>query len=66
MFEFAVLASLRASQLVRGCSPRVDGIHTVAITAQLEIAGGMIAGLPIEAVAIRTPDGDVSGPPNQQ
>jgi hypothetical protein len=41
-FEFVVLASLRASQLTRGCLPRIDGDHTVAMTAQLEIACGMV------------------------
>ena len=41
-FEFAVMASLRASQLTRGCLPRVEGGHTVAVTAQLEIAEGKV------------------------
>jgi len=41
-FEFAVLASLRAAQLCRGCSPRVEGDHCVAVTAQMEIAGGTV------------------------
>jgi hypothetical protein len=45
-FEFVVLASLRASQLKRGCRPRVEGHHTVAVTAQLEIAGGTVVALP--------------------
>jgi DNA-directed RNA polymerase subunit K/omega len=37
-FEFSVLSSLRAVQLNRGCTPRVDGRHKVAVTAQREIA----------------------------
>jgi len=41
-FEFAVLASLRAAQLCRGCSPRIEGDHCVAVTAQMEIAGGAV------------------------
>jgi hypothetical protein len=41
-FEFAVLASLRAMQLSRGCLPRVEGKHTVAVTAQMEVAGGAV------------------------
>jgi hypothetical protein len=45
-FEFVVLASLRASQLTRGCQPRVAGDHTVAVMAQLEIAGGTVVGMP--------------------
>jgi DNA-directed RNA polymerase subunit K/omega len=37
-FEFAVLAGLRAAQLARGCTPRVNGSSKVAVIAQLEIA----------------------------
>jgi DNA-directed RNA polymerase subunit K/omega len=38
-FEFATLAGLRAGQLTRGCTPRVDGgSHKVAVTAQMEVA----------------------------
>ena len=42
LFEFAVLASLRASQLCRGCPPRVEAGHTVAVTAQMEVADGAV------------------------
>ena len=45
-FEFVVIAALRASQLKRGCLPRVDGDHTVAVTAQLEVAQGKVPPLP--------------------
>jgi len=34
-FEFAVLAGLRAGQLARGCTPRVNGSDKIAVTAQL-------------------------------
>jgi DNA-directed RNA polymerase subunit K/omega len=38
-FEFAVLSSLRAAQLLRGCVPLVDvGIHKIVTTAQEEVA----------------------------
>jgi DNA-directed RNA polymerase subunit K/omega len=37
-FEFAVLAGLRAVQLARGCTPRVNGSSKVAAIAQREIA----------------------------
>jgi hypothetical protein len=33
-----VLSSLRAAQLYRGCSPRVEPSGKVAITAQHEVA----------------------------
>jgi DNA-directed RNA polymerase subunit K/omega len=41
-FEFAVLAGLRAGQLVRGCTPRVTSAHKVTVTAQLEVAAGKV------------------------
>jgi len=37
-FEFAVLSSLRAVQLHRGCTPRVEQSPKVAVTAQQEVA----------------------------
>ena len=37
-FEFAVLSSLRAAQLQRGCTPRVPPSEKVAVTAQHELA----------------------------
>ena len=44
-FEFVVLATLRAAQPMRGCSPRVDGIHKAAVIAQLEVAQGKVAAM---------------------
>ena len=38
VFEFAVLSGLRAAQLYRGCTPRVEESSKVAVTAQREIA----------------------------
>jgi DNA-directed RNA polymerase subunit K/omega len=37
-FEFAVLSGLRATQLNRGCTPRVPPSAKVAVTAQHEVA----------------------------
>ena len=42
-FEFAVVSSLRAAQLIRGCTPRVESTHKVIMTAQLEVAAGKVA-----------------------
>lgn len=42
-FEFVALASLRAAQLMRGCTPRVAELHTTAITALLEVAEGKVS-----------------------
>jgi len=41
-FQFVVLSSLRASQLLRGCLPRVDGGHKSTVIAQLEVSQGMV------------------------
>lgn len=41
-FEFIVVSSLRAAQLMRGCTPRVpEGIRPT-VTAQLEVAAGKV------------------------
>ena len=41
-FEFVVLAGLRAAQLTRGCTPRVEGSHKIIMTAQMEVATGKV------------------------
>ena len=56
-FQFTVLASLRAAQLIRGCEPRVDiGDHKIIVTAQHEVAAGKViqaVDLPVaEAVVV--------------
>jgi DNA-directed RNA polymerase subunit K/omega len=42
-FEFVVLAGRRATQLSRGCLPRVIGSDKVAVTAQMEVAEGKVS-----------------------
>jgi DNA-directed RNA polymerase subunit K/omega len=49
-FEFAVVSGLRAAQLMRGCIPKVDREHKVISTAQLEVATGKIARIPLVIV----------------
>lgn len=44
-FEFVAVAALRAAQLARGCSPRVDGDHSTAVRAQREVAEGKVVRL---------------------
>lgn len=44
-FEFAVVSSLRAAQLMRGCTPQIASTHKVIITAQLEVAAGKVVKL---------------------
>jgi DNA-directed RNA polymerase subunit K/omega len=48
-FEFAVVSGLRAAQLMRGCIPKVEREHKVISTAQLEVATGKIARIPLVA-----------------
>ena len=49
-FEFVILSSLRAVQLLRGCTPKVDGVHKRVVIAQMEVANGLV---------VRVPDGGV-------
>jgi hypothetical protein len=48
-FQFSVLSGLRAAQLARGCTPRVERAAKVAVTAQMEVAA-----LKVVAAAPRT------------
>jgi DNA-directed RNA polymerase subunit K/omega len=41
-YEFVVVASLRAKQLLAGCTPRLDGDHSPATMAQMEVAAGSV------------------------
>jgi len=54
-YMFAVLASLRAAQLMRGCLPRLaTSSHRATVVAQLEVAGGYSRAVP-------TADADMPG-----
>jgi DNA-directed RNA polymerase subunit K/omega len=41
-FQFVILASLRATQLMRGCLPRIEGAHKNTVIAQLEVSQGKV------------------------
>jgi DNA-directed RNA polymerase subunit K/omega len=51
-FEFVVVSGLRAAQLMRGCIPRVDRQHKVITTAQIEVATGKVARIPLGTVPV--------------
>ncbi len=51
-FLYIVLAQRRTVQLRRGCTPNVEGKHTVAVTAQREVAEGHI----VQSFAVASPD----------
>lgn len=55
-FQFVILASLRAAQLMRGCTPRIEGVHKNTVTAQLEVSQGKVSQSP-------HPSADVTGAP---
>jgi DNA-directed RNA polymerase subunit K/omega len=50
-FEFVRLSSLRAAQLMRGCTARVPASHKMTSTAQREVAAGKVVGIPRPSVA---------------
>lgn len=56
-FEFVRLSSLRAAQLMRGCTARVPERYKRTTTAQREIAAGKVGRLVID-----DPPSIVSGP----
>jgi DNA-directed RNA polymerase subunit K/omega len=51
-YEFVVVSSWRAHQLMRGCTPRLGGDHKATTMARMEVAAGKIA---------RVPDREISG-----
>lgn len=55
VFEFIALARLRAQQLAAGSVPRVEGDHSIAVLAQMEVAAGKI-----QAVGERPDPGGVA------
>ena len=42
-YEFAVVAALRAQQLMAGCTPRLCDEHSATTMAQMEVAEGCVA-----------------------
>ncbi len=47
-FEFVVVSALRAQQLVAGSVPRLNGDHAKTTVAQMEVADGLVARVPVE------------------
>ena len=43
VFEFVIIASLRAKQLMSGCTPRVPGAFKRTTLALLEVSAGKVA-----------------------
>jgi len=52
-YEFVVVASLRAQQLLAGSVPRVEGDHNATTLAQMEVMEGRVS---------RTAAADAQGP----
>ena len=51
-FEFAIISALRAAQLMRGSVPRVASGHKIIMTAQLEVADGLVMRLPVDPIPL--------------
>jgi hypothetical protein len=51
-FQFVILATLRAQQLIRGCRPRVEGTHKKTVLAQIEVAEGHVLQMPFAPAAL--------------
>jgi len=45
-YEFVVIASRRAHQLMAGCIPTLAGVHKATTMAQMEVAAGNIVRVP--------------------
>jgi DNA-directed RNA polymerase subunit K/omega len=56
-YEFAVVAALRAQQLMAGCTPRLCGEHSATTMAQMEVAEGCVARSVEDVVATPPPCG---------
>ena len=41
-YEFVAVSALRAQQLLAGCTPRLEGDHSAATMAQMEVAAGRV------------------------
>ena len=63
-YEFVVLSSLRAHQLMSGSTPRMPGSHKATTIACMEVAAGHIESLPhLAPVAASAPLEDSIGIP---
>ena len=49
-YEFVVVSSLRAQQLMAGSVARVDGDHNATTLAQMEVAAGRVERTALDAV----------------
>jgi DNA-directed RNA polymerase subunit K/omega len=61
-FEFAVLAGLRAVQLSRGCTPRVEGSWKLTVIAQREVAERKVVRASTSAYTTDKPGSGAPGP----
>jgi DNA-directed RNA polymerase subunit K/omega len=50
-FEFVIVSSLRAAQLMRGCVPRVPAGDKRIVIAQREVAQGLVSRIPDDTPA---------------
>jgi hypothetical protein len=60
-FQFVTLCKLRTAQLLRGCRPRIVGVHAAAVTAQREVSEGKVMELASPALPRAGDEPDPSG-----
>lgn len=53
-YEFVIVASLRAHQLMGGCVPQLGGDHKATTMAQMEVATGKVARIDPSGVVAET------------
>lgn len=51
-YEFVMIASQRAHQLMAGCIPLMTGEHKATTMAQMEVAAGKIVRLPATSAVV--------------
>jgi DNA-directed RNA polymerase subunit K/omega len=51
-YEFVVIASRRAHQLMAGCIPTLAGVHKATTMAQMEVAAGNIVRVPATSAVV--------------
>jgi DNA-directed RNA polymerase subunit K/omega len=54
-FEFVVVATLRAAQLMKGCRPKVETTHKPTVTAQVEVSEGKVWPLSYQNLTLPAP-----------
>ena len=55
-YEFVVMSTLRAQQLMAGCIPRLEGHHKATTMAQMEVSEGCVTRADVGLAGIPKPE----------